>query len=60
MNCDTNRFSEEEESVHQFMGFFNCCDETARAIIESARLNGKFDSIKKMCSENARREKHNA
>lgn len=46
-----DRNFDEELKEHEVMNFFRCDANMARTIIESSKINGQLDSIKKKCRE---------
>lgn len=52
-NAESSLPQEEQESVHDVMNFFSCSKEMADTILQSSKLNGKINYIKKMCHDNA-------
>lgn len=52
-NVENSLSQGEQESVHDVMNFFSCSKEMASTILQSSKLNGKINYIKKMCHDNA-------
>ncbi len=49
-------FPEDEVYEREVMCFFNCDKAMAKTIIESSKMNGQSDGIKKMCHDHNRKE----